>query len=78
MMQFIHVPNCTPLSKKILYQYCVIFFTLLRIASPLKTSYISLHSANNLKKIETTSGSLHYVSEITHPAYNFLKVYIRL
>ena len=52
LMQFIHVPNRTMrLSKKILYQYVVVFFALLGTVSLLKTFHMSLHSTRNLKKI---------------------------
>ena len=50
-MHFFHIPNhemC--LSKKILFQYFSVSFLLLGTASPLKTSYMSLHSTKNLRK----------------------------
>ena len=59
-MQFFYIQNqkmC--LSKKILYQYFVLFALLGIAPPPLKTFYVSLHSTKNLEKIQITPDSLN-------------------
>ena len=52
LMQFFYIQNRKMYStKKILYQLLRSFFTLLGIASPRKTFFISLQSTKNLKKL---------------------------
>ena len=49
LMQYFYIPNhAMCFSKKIFYQYFVVF-ALPGTASPLKTFYMSLHSTKNLE-----------------------------